>query len=48
MKVDMNNISRFTSRTKQQAADEIETLYITSDYQSEKDSATQALAEDLF
>ncbi|WP_217971376.1 tRNA uracil 4-sulfurtransferase ThiI [Staphylococcus xylosus] len=32
----------------QQAADEIETLYITSDYQSEKDSATQALAEDLF
>ncbi|RIO61179.1 tRNA 4-thiouridine(8) synthase ThiI, partial [Mammaliicoccus sciuri] len=32
----------------QQAADEIETLYITSDYQSEKDSATQALADDLF
>lgn len=32
----------------QQAVDGIETLLITSDYQSEKDTATQALADDLF
>ena len=32
----------------QQAVDQIETIEISNDYQSDKDSETQTLAEDLF
>ena len=32
----------------QEAVDGIETLTITKDYQSDKDTETQALADDLF